>query len=87
MTLAQMTRVKRWLRLHGRHHPAELYAWDLVLTTWVLGGMAVPVTMLLDEAFLLPLCLLAFCLPTLYSDWRSRLHRCGRLRCDWLTAL
>ena len=46
MTLAQMTQVKRWLRLHGDHHSAELYAWDLVLTAWVLGWMAVPVMLL-----------------------------------------
>lgn len=87
MTLKQVAQVKRWLRLHGRAHPLELYVWDLVLTAWVLGLMAVPLSMLLHQFDLLPLSLAAFLLPTLYAAWRVRLHRRGRLRCDWLTAL
>lgn len=87
MTLKQLAQIKQWLRLHGRRHPLELHAWDLVLTIWVLGLMSPPVCLLLDEAVLLPLSLGGFLLPSAYATVRSRLHRAGRLRCDWLTAL
>ena len=87
MTLKQLAQVKRWLRLHGHQHPLELQAWDLVLTAWVLGWMSTPVFMLIDEFALLPLCLAGFLLPTMYATLRSRMHRLGQLRCDWLTAL
>jgi hypothetical protein len=87
VTLKQVAQVKRWLRLHGERHPLELQAWDLVLTAWVLGCMGTPVFMVLDQFRLLPLCLAGFLLPTIYAALRSHLHRLGRLRCDWLTAL
>ena len=87
MTLLQLAQIKHWLRLHGRQHPLELHAWDLVLTSWVLGFMAVPVLMLIEAFLLLPLCLAGFLLPSAYARWRIYLHRHGRLRCDWLTAL
>ncbi|MDN3923108.1 hypothetical protein [Roseateles violae] len=87
MTLTQLAQVKCWLRLHGRQHPVELYAWDLVLMSWVLGWIGVPALLLLHAFMLLPLCLASFLLPSAYAAWRSRLHRRGRLRCDWLTAL
>lgn len=87
MTLKQMSRIKRWLLLHGNRHPVELQAWDLVLTSWVLGLMAVPVLLLTDALVLLPLSLAGFLLPTAYAAVRGRLHRRGRLRCDWLALL
>ena len=87
VTLKQVAQVKRWLRLHGHRHPLELHAWDMVLTAWVLGWMATPVFMVINEYKLLPLCLAGFLLPTLYAALRSYLHRVGHLRCDWLTAL
>jgi hypothetical protein len=87
MTLQQLAQIKCWLRLHGGRHPVELQAWDLVLTCWVLGWVSVPGLMLLEAWPGLPLSLLAFLLPTLYAGTRRRLHRQGRLRCDWLTAL
>ena len=87
MTLKQLAQVKRWLRLHSHSHPLELQAWDLVLTAWVLGWLAVPVFMVIDEFQLLPLCLTGFLLPTMYAAGRRKLHHAGALRCDWLTAL
>lgn len=87
MTLRQLAQVKQWLRLHGRQHPIELCAWDLVLMVWVLGITALPAFVLIDAWALLPLCLAGFLLPGAYAAWRGRLHRRGRLRCDWLTAL
>lgn len=87
MTLLQLAQVRHWLRLHGRAHPVELCAWDLVLMSWLIGWMGTPVFMLIDAFDLLPLSLAGFLLPSLYAAWRTRLHRMGRLRCDWLTAL
>ncbi|MEL4178689.1 hypothetical protein [Roseateles sp. PN1] len=87
MTLLQLTQIKRWLLLHQARHPVELYAWDLVLTAWLMGWMALPVLLLLDDWPLLPLCLIGYVLPNGYASWRRGLHRRGRLRCDWLTAL
>ncbi|MBT9491520.1 MAG: hypothetical protein IV107_04075 [Paucibacter sp.] len=87
MTLIQLTQIKRWLFLHGRRHPLELCAWDMVLTAWVLGWVALPALLLIHAWSLLPLCPAGFLLPGFYASWRIRLHRSGRLRCDWLTAL
>ncbi|HEX2011266.1 MAG TPA: hypothetical protein VJN44_10045 [Roseateles sp.] len=87
MTLKQVTRVRRWLVLHGRQHPVEVQAWDLVLICWVLSWMSLPSLLLTGFWPMLPLCLAAFLLPSLYARVRQRLHRAGRLRCDWLTAL
>ncbi len=87
MTLLQLTQIKHWLFLHGRRHPLELCAWDMVLTAWVLGWVALPAILLIHEWTLLPLCPAGFLLPGFYASWRTRLHRSGRLRCDWLTAL
>ena len=87
MTLKQVTQVRRWLVLHGRQHPVEVQAWDMVLIAWTLGWVSVPSLMLMDLWVLLPVCLLGFLLPSFYARVRTHLHRAGRLRCDWLTAL
>jgi hypothetical protein len=87
MTLRQMSRIKRWLNLHGRRHPVEQYVWDLVLTVWLLGCVALPIVFVLHVEALLPLCVLGGFAPALYASIRRRLHCKGRLRCDWLTAL
>jgi hypothetical protein len=87
MSLQELSQIKRWLRLHGNRHPLELHVWDLVLMCWVLGWVGVPTLLLLNLLDCLPLCLAASLLPTAYARARRRLHRQGRLRCDWLTAL
>jgi len=87
MTLNQLASIKRWLLLHGQRHPVELFVWNLVLTGWVLGWMGVPGSLLAHQWAALPLCLVAFTSPQWYAGARKRLHRRGRLRCDWLTAL
>lgn len=86
MTLLQLSRVKRWLLLHGGH-PIEAQTWDLVLMVWVLGWTATPPLILMSAWALLPLCLAGLLLPGAYVAGRLRLHRRGWLRCDWLTAL
>jgi hypothetical protein len=87
MTLNQQAQVKHWLVLHRRNHPVEYQAWDMILMCWVLGLMGVPGLLLTDTLGWLPICLLGFLLPSLYAELRIHLHRRGRLRCDWLTAL
>lgn len=87
MTLVQLAQVKRWMRLHGRQHAVELQIWDLILCCWVLGWTALPGLLLLEFWPGLPALLLAMLLPSLYVRWRTRMHRRGRLRCDWLCAL
>jgi hypothetical protein len=32
-------------------------------------------------------CLALLFLPQAYVAWRTRMHRAGRLRCDWIVAL
>jgi len=87
MNLSQMAAIRQWLRLHGARRPAELYAWDLVCMAWTLGWMALPLGAIFHENECLLLWLAALALPTVYVSCRARLHRTGRLRCDWLTAL
>ncbi|MDT8998440.1 hypothetical protein RQP53_04025 [Paucibacter sp. APW11] len=87
MDLTQLMQVKRWLLLHAHYHPVELGVWNLVLVCWLLGWVAVPGALLAQQWAALPLCLLGFTSPNWYVGGRKRLHRAGRLRCDWLTAL
>lgn len=87
MTLRQMSLLKRWHVEHRDDAPLEYHAWDAVLTLWVLGWMGVAPLLALDLAMLLPLCVALFLAPAAYVALRRRLHRRGRLRCDWLPAL
>jgi hypothetical protein len=87
MTLQELSQIKRWLVLHRGQHPVESQAWDVVFLCWVLGWTGVPGLLLTHSPAWLPACLLGFMLPTLYGRLRRHLHRRGRLRCDWLTAL
>ncbi|WIT11753.1 hypothetical protein PFX98_23180 [Paucibacter sediminis] len=87
MKLKQLGQVKRWMIGHAHQHPVELAVWNLVLTCWVMGWMGMPSAMLIEEWAALPACLTATLVPSLYASARLRLHRHGRLRCDWLTAL
>ncbi len=87
MTLQQFAQIKNWLVMHRRNHPVESQTWDVVVTCWVLGWVGVPGSLLTDNPGYLPLCLLGYLLPSLYGQLRQYLHRSGRLRCDWLTAL
>ncbi len=87
MTLIQLTQVKQWMRQHGQRHVVELQIWDLVLCCWLLGWAALPGLILLQDWLMLPVLLMGTLLPTAYVRWRCRMHRAGRLRCDWLCAL
>lgn len=87
MTLGQMSTLKRWHVAHRDHAPLECQAWDLVLTLWVLGWMGLPPALLLHWTWLVAACVPMYCAPPLYVRLRSRLHRRGALRCDWLAVL
>jgi hypothetical protein len=87
MTLQQYHSLKVWHRRHWRNHPVEKNLWEAILTLWLTGGVGLPVTLLLDVPWATAASLVVLFLPGRYVALRTRLHRSGRLRCDWLTAL
>ncbi|MBC7729703.1 MAG: hypothetical protein H7242_19260, partial [Microbacteriaceae bacterium] len=56
-------------------------------TFGVVGGPGRPAAWFLHWLAVTGLCLPLLLLPGLYVRLRRRLHRRGRLRCDWLTSL
>jgi hypothetical protein len=87
MTFAQLTAMKAWLTAHRRQQPIEYHACDLVLTLWLMGWMGAPAMVLLDQPWGVLACVALFFAPSRYVALRHRLHRRGRLRCDWLVAV
>lgn len=87
MTLHQMTQLKRWHVAHKLGSPIEYHMWDAVLTVWLMGWMGVPAALLLWQPDSVFLCVAAFFAPALYARVRSRLHRRGALRCDWIEVI
>jgi hypothetical protein len=86
MTLDQLAGLKQWHVAHRCQHPVEFHAWDAVLTLWLIGWIGLAPAVLLDELYGVVLCTLLFFAPSGYVNLRRRLHRKGRLRCDWLEA-
>lgn len=84
MSLQQLQDFKHWHLGHPRGHTVETAVADGVLCAWVMGWMALPVMVVLQEWAWLPLSLLSHLLPMCYWSLRRHLHRSGRLRCDWL---
>lgn len=87
MTLDQIAIVKQWHVRHRQDRPIEFYAWDAVLTLWLIGLIGLPTQLLLLHALGFVACMLLLWAPSAYVRLRERLHRRGRLRCDWLGAL
>jgi Na+-driven multidrug efflux pump len=87
MNLEQMATVKRWHLTHHRQASVEGRVWDLVLTAWVMGLVGVPPALVLASALGGVACALLLMAPKGYVGLRRRLHRSGRLRCDWLGSL
>ncbi len=87
MTLQQYHSLKVWHRRHWRKHPVEKNLWEVILTLWMAGGMGVPAALLLDKPWAALASLALLFLPGRYVALRTRLHRSGRMRCDWITAL
>ena len=86
MTLQQLQSLKRW---HVGHHdrPLERGAWDAVLTLWMSGWIGGAASLLLANGLAWATCVALIWLPGAYVQLRARLHRSGRLRCDWITAI
>ncbi len=87
MTLQQMSTLKRWHVDHREQAPVEYHTWDAMLTCWLIGWMGVAPALVLHWLWALPVCAALFLAPRLYVRLRTRLHRRGALRCDWLPAL
>jgi hypothetical protein len=87
MTLDQFHDLKVWHTRHAGDQPLEGHVWNGVLTLWLIGWVGTPAAWLMDAkpmAVCAPALLL---LPGAYVAVRRRLHRKGRLRCDWIAAL
>jgi hypothetical protein len=86
MTLQQLHALRLWHQGHGRY-PVEKNVWDVVLTIWLLGWAGAPTAFLVSAGWAEAACLGVLFLPGLYVALRRRLHRAGRLRCEWISAL
>ena len=84
MTLQQLQAIKLWHVEHKTARPLEYHVWDLVLTAWVFGWAGLPATLLLWWPGVSTACAALYFAPPVYVGLRRRLHRRGRLRCDWL---
>jgi len=87
MTLGQFHALKVWHIRHWRDHPLEKHTWDTVLMLWLIGWVGGAVSLILGVPWAELSCLMLLFLPSSYVAWRRHLHRAGRLRCDWITAL
>lgn len=87
MTLGQYHALKLWHTRHSREHPVEKDTWDVVLTLWMSGWVGGAVAVILGAPLAEIACIALLFLPSSYVTLRTKLHRTGRLRCDWITAL
>lgn len=87
MTLTQYHALKVWHTRHCREAPLEKNTWDLVLMFCLTGWAGLPASLVLGQPLAGIACLALIFLPRAYVGWRMHLHRRGRLRCDWITAL
>ena len=87
MTLNQFHALKLWHTRHCRDAPLEKNVWDLVLMVWLAAGAGLPAVLLLGLPLVGVGCVALLFLPRAYVAWRTRLHRNGTLRCDWISAL
>ena len=87
VSLTMLQRIKKWHVAHKAEHPCEYQLLDWVLILWVMSWVGWLPAIALDEAWLLPLCLLGMTLPNVYIGWRVAAHNQQRLRCDWLNQL
>lgn len=85
MTLDQFQSLRMWHLRHWQQHPVEKHAWEGVLTLWMTGWVGGPAALVLELPWVWATSLALLCLPSLYVTMRERMHRNGRLRCDWIT--
>lgn len=84
MQLAQLEQVHRWHL--GHQQPVEQALFSLVTTVWVMGWVTLPLAVLMVGLLGAALSGALVATPSAYVLVRRRLHRSGRLRCDWLDA-
>lgn len=87
MTLDEFHDLKVWHDLHAGDRPLEGRVWSVVLTLWMIGWVGPPAAWLIGTEVLAACTLGLVLLPGAYVALRRRLHRQGRLRCDWIAAL
>lgn len=86
MTLHQLASIKQWHLSHPLGHQVEQQVWDALLAVWVTGWAGMPAAWFLNSVVVMLGCASLVMLPNLYVRARRRLHRQGRLRCDWLSS-
>jgi len=87
VTLDQFQDLRHWHLRHRGDHPLEGHIWNGILTLWLVGWVGSPTFWLLHwHVAALAGVALVF-MPGTYVALRRRLHRLGRLRCDWIAAL
>ena len=87
MTLMQFHSLRTWHLRHWREHPVEKQTWDTVLTVWCAAWVGALTALVLVDPLAEFSCLALLFLPGVYVRLRERLHRSGRLRCDWIVVL
>jgi hypothetical protein len=87
MTLDQFQQLKQWHLRHRDDHPMEGHIWSALVTLWMVGWVGTPTAWLLRWHETALVTALFIFVPGAYVAWRARLHRRGRLRCDWIIAL
>ncbi|NDY91564.1 hypothetical protein [Ideonella livida] len=87
MSVNELAAIKAWHVAHRGQRPVEYHVYDLVLALWLFGALGVPAMLMLDWMPAVAVCGLCAFTPTVYVGWRRRLHRQGRVRCDWLDSL
>ena len=87
MKIDDMSAIVSWQKMHGDRMPLERGIWEIVMSAWLCGVMALPVVAMVQAIEILPLCFLAAFAPELYVRLRLRLHNRGVLGCAWLCAL
>lgn len=86
MTLDQFDDLRLWHLRHGSRS-VEGRIWNTVLTLWLAAWVGIPTAWLLQWDGLALGALPLLFAPGAYVALRRRLHRRGRLRCDWIAAL
>lgn len=86
MSLDQFDHLRLWYRHHAGYR-VESGVWNIVLTLWLAAWVGEPVAWLLRQETIALAALPLLYAPGAYVALRRRLHRRGRLRCDWIVAL
>ena len=87
MTMHQLLALRQWHLRHSRQHPVETQIWEGVLMLWVAGWVGGPAALLLGMVWAWATSLALLFLPNAYVGLRDRMHRTGRLRCDWIAVV